>query len=189
MEKGTVLYSDMISAYENGAKYIIVFDSNAKLHSKRPTLNQLAYMKQFWQYVQANPRIITPVSDRTAYVLPANYAYGFRGPNDTIWGLWPADNLTVDISMSVATLLQMNGANLDIVYPSQTLESAGYQTTIYWNDTELIPTPSPNFPLPLYATTIGLYAIAASILVAVAVSITILEFRKRRDNLQSKAPF
>ena len=189
MENGTQLYSDMISAYENGAEYIIVFDSNANYTQNVLTLNQLAYMKQFWQYVQANPRIITPVSDRTAYVLPANYAYGFRGPNDTIWGLWPADNLTVDISMSVATLLQMDGAYLDIVYPLQTLESAGYNPIIYWNNTSLIPTPSPNSPLPLYATTIGLYAIAASILVAVAVSITILKFRKRRDNLQSKAPF
>ena len=48
-------------------------------------------MKQFWQYVKANPRTITPVSDRTAYVLPEDYAYGFRGPNDKIWGLWQAD--------------------------------------------------------------------------------------------------
>ena len=99
-------------------------------------------MKQFWQYVQANPRTISPVSDRTAYVLPADYAYGFRGPEDKIWGLWNADTLTLDISMSVATLLQMDGNNLDIVYPSQTLESAGYHSIIYWNNTRLIPTPS-----------------------------------------------
>ena len=30
-----------------------------------------------------------------------------------------ADSLTVDISMSVATLLQINGNNVDIVYPDR----------------------------------------------------------------------
>jgi hypothetical protein len=193
MENGTELYSDMMLAYENGAKYIIVFDSNANYTQNVLQQGQLDAMKQFWQYVQANPRTITPVSDRTAYVLPADYAYGFRGPQDKIWGLWPADNLTLDISMSVSTLLQMDGNNLDIVYPSPTLESAGYQSIIYWNDTRLIPTPSPQpqqgTSLPFYATTVYLYAIAASILVVVAVAITVLKFRKRRDNCDQKSHF
>ena len=183
MESGPELYNDMVLAYENGAKYIIVFDSNENYTQNVLQQGQLDAMKQFWQYVQANPRTISPVSDRTAYVLPADYAYGFRGPQDKIWGLWQADSLTLDISMSVATLLQMDGNNLDIVYPSQTLESAGYHNIIYWNDTRLIPTPSPHSQqdtsLPFYATTVYLYAIAASILVAVAVATTVLKFRKR----------
>ena len=111
-------------------------------------------MKEFWQYVQANPRTISPVSDRTAYVLPADYGYGFRGPKDKIWGLWNADSLTLDIGMSITTLFQMYPNNLDIVYPdgSQSLESAGYGNVIYWNDTRLIPnmpiiqSPSPILP-------------------------------------------
>ena len=93
-------------------------------------------MKQFWQYAQANPRTTIPVSDRTAYVLPEDYAYGFRGPQDKIWGLWQADSLTLNISMSVATLMQTCGNNLDIVYPDgpQSVESAGYHNVVYWND-------------------------------------------------------
>ena len=77
----------------------------------------------------------------------------------------------------------MDGNNLDIVYPSQTLESAGYHSIIYWNDTRLIPTPSPqhqqNTSLPFYSNAVYLYVIAASILVAVAVTATVLKFRKR----------
>ena len=170
IEAGPTLYNDMLTAYENGAKYIVVFDSNANFTQNVLQQPQLTAMKQFWQYVQTNPRTIAPISDRTAYVLPADYAYGFRGPDDKIWGLWNADSLTVDICMTVATLLQMDGNNLDIVYPSQTLESAGYQNIIYWNNTSLIPTPSPNPQqgnfLLFYATSVYLYVTVACILVA-----------------------
>jgi hypothetical protein len=190
MESGSQLYNDMVLAYENGAKYIIIFDTNQNYTQNVLQQGQLDAMKQFWQYAQANPRTISPASDRTAFVLPADYAYGFRGPDDKIWGLWPADNLTLGICMSVATLMQMYGENLDIVYPTQTLESAGYNSIIYWNDTGLTPTPSTHPQQdtisPFYVTTVYLYAIAASILVAVAVAITVLKFRKRRDNLRSK---
>ena len=207
LENGTELYNDMILSYENGAKYIIVFDSNKNWTQNVLQQGQLDAMKEFWQYVQANPRTISPVSDRTAYVLPADYGYGFRGPEDKIWGLWNADSLTIDIGMSITTLFQMDGNNLDIVYPSQTLESAGYNSIIYWNNTKLIPimptiqspspilppTPSPTpqqeTPLLFYPTTVYIYAIAASILAAVAVAITVLKFRKRRDNPDKKSSF
>ena len=46
----------MVGAYENGAKYIIVFDSNANFTQNVLQQGQLDAMKQFWHYVQANPR-------------------------------------------------------------------------------------------------------------------------------------
>jgi len=187
MDSGPELYKDMVLAYEDGAKYIIVFDTNKDYTQNVLQQEHLDAMKQFWQYVQANPRTISPPSDRTAYVLPEDYAYGFRGPEDKIWGLWPADSITSDISMSVASLLQVFGNNLDIVYPSQALNSAGYHDIVYWNDTRLIPTstpssdPSQNDPVPpFYATAVFSYAIVASILVAVAVATSALKFRKKK---------
>jgi hypothetical protein len=187
----------MVLAYENGAKYINIFDSDQNYTQNVLQQGQLDAMKQFWQYVQANPRNISQVSDRTAYVLPKDYGYGFRGPQDKIWGLWPNDSLTLNILNGVATLMQKYGNNLDIVYPdgTQSVESAGYQNVIYWNDTTLIAnisaTPSPqsqkNTSLPFYATTVSLYAIAASIIVAVA--ITGLKFRKRNGNFDQKSHF
>jgi heme/copper-type cytochrome/quinol oxidase subunit 2 len=85
----------------------------------------------------------------------------------------------------------MDGNNLDIVYPSSTLDSAGYHDIIDWNNPELIPTSSPQSQqiVSLLATSGYLYTIAASIIVAVAVAITVLKFRKRRENLRSKATF
>lgn len=204
IESGSDLYNDMMLAYENGAKYIIVFDSNKNYTQNILQQEQLDAIKQFWQYVQDNPRTNSPVSDRTAYVLPEDYAYGFRGPKDKIWGLWEADPLTLDISMSVGTLLQMFGNNLDIVYPDeqQTIESIGYRYVVYWNDSRLIadiptvPSPSPvlsSIPSFIEQLTPSLdpqqgasflkvyfYAIATSSLVAVAVATAVLEVQRRR---------
>jgi hypothetical protein len=211
MEPGPQLYDDMVSAYENGAKYIIVFDSNKNFTQNVLQQDQLDAMKQFWQYTQKNPRTELPISERSVYVLPEDYGDGFRNPNDKIWGLWDANynvaegslNLTTYIRMSVATILQIFGPNLDIVYPSanQTLESIGYKNIIYWNDTRLIPdapaippqspagnesawqlqTPTPQSTFPLNTTnSLNIYVIGLSVLAAVAVFTTVLKFRKNR---------
>jgi hypothetical protein len=185
MESGPELYNDMILAYNNGAKYIIVFDTNANFTENVLQQEHLDAMNRFWQYVQANPRTIGSVSDRTAYVLPEDYAYGFRGPQDRIWGLWPADSLTLNISTSVATLLQTYGKNLDIIYPSQTQESVGYHNIISWNGTEPLPTPTSELqsPLPFYGTTVYLYVIVASILFSAVVAV-VFKFRKKNARNQ-----
>jgi len=211
MEPGPELYNDMVSAYENGAKYIIVFDSNKDWTENVLQQDQFDAMKQFWQYTQENPRTGIPISQRSAYVLPEDYGEGFRSPDDTIWGLWDDTfnvpegslNFTTYIRMSIATLLQIFGPNLDIVYPEASqnhLESIGYKNVIYWNDTRLLPdaptiptqsaagnesawqlpTPTPqNTPPPSSSNSLNIYAIGISILVAVAISIYILKFIKK----------
>jgi hypothetical protein len=201
MESGPELYNDMVLAYENGAKYIIVFDSDPNW--TRNVLGQEHFdaMKQFWQYAQAHPRAISPASDRSAYVLPEDYAYGFRAPTeDKIWGLWSNDSLTLAVSMSIATLFQIFGNNLDIVYPDniQIIESLGYRNVIYWNDSRLIPdllhiaSPDPVQNVPTEQPTPSLnlkqdeslpfYLIAASTLIAIAVGTIVLKLRIRHSN-------
>ncbi len=213
MESGADLYNDMKLAYENGAKYIIVFDSNANWTQSVLDKDQLGNMTQFWQYTLANPRTISPVSDRSAYVLPDDYAYGFRAPTlDSIWGLWPNDTLTLDVSMSMATLFKIFGDNLDIVYPDQlqTIESMGYKNVIFWNDPRLIANaPSMQSPDPVkvinawqpfliaprlhqntswltYSTSIYFYSIALCIVVAIAIGTTLLTFRKKSNRTAIK---
>jgi len=153
IEPGPNLYEEMMSAYQNGAKYIIVFDSNKGWTENVLQRDQFDAMKQFWQYTQTNPRNTMPLSDRSVYVLPEDYGEAFRNPDDSIWGLWRADfnvaegsqNFTTNIRMSIATLLQMFGPELDIIYPQadQTVESIGYENVLYWNDTGLIPYAQP----------------------------------------------
>jgi hypothetical protein len=149
IESGPELFNDMVTAYESGAKYIIVFDTNENYTASILQQEHFDAMQQFWQYVQENPRTISPVSERTAYVLPEDYAYGFRGPEDKIWGLWEADAVATDISMSVSSLLQVCGNDLDIIYPDQQypLDSLGYGTVVHWDDSRLIPPDWPQVPI------------------------------------------
>jgi hypothetical protein len=136
LESGKDLLSDMIWAYQSGAKYIVVFDSNGDWTQDILGQEQLNAMQMFWEYAQSNPRASNPVSSRTAYVLPENYAYGFRGPKDKIWGLWEADSTAYDLSVSVQIMLTNYGSYLDIIYADgiQAGTSNGYGNVIYWND-------------------------------------------------------
>lgn len=191
IESGPELYNDMVLAYQNGAKYILIFDSNENYTADILQQEHLDAIQQFWQYVQDNPRTISAASDRTAYVLPQYYAYGFRGPSDKIWGLWGPDAITSDICMNISALMLQYDTNLDIIYPDgPAVESIGYQNILYWNDTKLAsldpPDPPQNTPPPLNGTTGYLYAIAASTLIAAAVGATVLELKRRRSR-QPKA--
>jgi hypothetical protein len=135
-------------------------------------------LKQFWQYVQDNPRKSAPIGDRVAYVLPKDYGYGFRGPNDKIWGLWEADSLSYNLSVSISSLLQEYGTQLDIIYDDglQPDNTYGYSKLIFWNSPS--PSPSPS-PIPSPSPSPSVYAIAAGIVITVVVAAALV-LRKRR---------
>ena len=132
LESGSKLYADMVLAYNNGAKYIAVFDSNKDYTQTVLTQDHLNALKQFWQYAKEHPRSTSSAADRVGFVLPANYAYGFRGPNDSLWGLWPADSFSTNLSITVGNNLLKYGENLDLVYNMTQLETCGYKQLIYW---------------------------------------------------------
>ena len=146
IESADQLYNDMVLAYDNGAKYIIVFDSDEQGHSIL-TQQHLDAMQHFWDYAQNNAPKTSTASQRTAYVLPNAYGFGFRWPTDHIWGVWQADELSRNISTSVGTLLSLHGEKLDIIY-NDGLQSGnnGYNQLIYWNSYDPTPTPSPTPP-------------------------------------------
>lgn len=137
IESPEELYKDLVFAYDNGAKYIVVFDGNEGWTQSILTPKHLEALQQFWDYVQDNPRKSIPINDRTAYVLPSGYGYGFRGPQDHIWGLWEADDydFSYNISLSVGSLLRDYGEKLDILYEDSPQPAAnyGYNKVFYWD--------------------------------------------------------
>jgi len=144
MESGEELYNDMVLAYDNGAKYIIVFDSNEQGGS---TLTQEHYdaIQRFWNYAQTTQPKTTPKNERTAYVLPNAWGFGFRWPTDHIWGVWEADALASNITKSVGALFDVYGDKLDIIYDDGSIVgNNGYYELIYWNAYDPTPTPSPS---------------------------------------------
>jgi len=135
IESGTELYDDMVLAYENGAKYIIVFDTNKNYTKSILNEEHFEALEQFWEYAKANPRNNIQVEKRIAFVLPEGYGYGFRGPDDKNWGLWEADDFSLEISYHLGTLLEEYGTNLDIIYDDKIEYSELYTKYIFWNGT------------------------------------------------------
>jgi hypothetical protein len=150
LASGQQIYKDLVLAYQNGAKYFMVFD-----YAKDPVTNvthgilqqeHLDALQQFWQYVKHNPKPTVP-NEKVAYVLPKDYAYGFRGPNDSIWGLWNADDLSTKIWNDANTLANQYGSALDIIYEDTLQNSAfNYSRLVFWNGT----TSTPVSMSPLY---------------------------------------
>ena len=139
IESGVELYKDLVLAYENGAKYIIDFDSNEEYTQGILKQEHYEALQQFWEYAKTNPRQKDQSSDRVAYVLPKDYAYGFRGPNDKIWGLWEADAFSLETSENLGKLLDQFGAKLDIIYDDDLELDSTYSKYVFWNGTILNP--------------------------------------------------
>lgn len=138
IESSAKLYNDMITAYKNGAKYILVFDANMNYTQGILEKEHLDALKQFWQYVKDSPRTNEGLGNRAAYVLPKDYGYGFRGPNDKIWGLSNADDLSSKIWNETSTLVEPYKALMDIIYVGDLqLNVSKYSKFIFWNGTTI----------------------------------------------------
>ena len=136
---GEELFNDLTLAYENGAKYILVFDSNEEYTDTILDEEHLDALKRFWEYAKNNPRSWSLLRDRVAFVLPKDYGYGFRGPYDKIWGLWESDELSYEISERLGILLKEYGPKLDVVYDDCLELDNTYQAYFFWNGTSYTP--------------------------------------------------
>ena len=138
IESGPELYDDLVLAYENGAKYILVFDSNEDYTQGILKNEHLDALKKFSEYSKENPQS-NFIEKRVAYVLPKGYAYGFRGPEDKIWGFWEADSISYEVSMELGGLLEQYGKRLDVIYDDNLNLDETYNTYIFWNGTIISP--------------------------------------------------
>jgi len=139
LENGTQLYSDLTLAYTSGATYAVVFSFPSNV-TEYGTLTQDHFdaLQRFWQFINSNPSSIAQNSATVAYVIPKDYGYGFRSPTDTIWGLFPTDNLTQKISSDIHTLLIKYYSNLNIIYDEPEITAStlnNYSKVYYWNQT------------------------------------------------------
>ena len=137
LESGPELFDDMVLAYENGAKYILVFDTNENYTHGVLEEEHLDALKQFWDYIENNPRRVEVPFGGVAYVLPQDYAHGFRGPNDKIWGFWEAedDPISYETSVAIGKALDNYGTKLDIIYDDEITLDDTYYKYIFWNGT------------------------------------------------------
>ncbi len=148
-ENGTQMLADLTLAYNAGAKYAIAFNYNVN-GTGGLAENNFDALKQFWTNIHSSPRNSTPRA-QVAFVLPANYGWGLRTPDDKIWGLWPADNRSWPIWQNINKLIAKEGTNLDIVYEDPQANLNSYSQTYSWTATitgpDVTPTPLPT-PTP-----------------------------------------
>jgi hypothetical protein len=130
------IYQDMITAYNAGAKYVIVFN-----YSQYPADNQygiltkehFSVMKQFWDYAASYPR--GTETAEVAYILPKDYGWGMRHPDDKIWGIWDADEKSQIIWENLNKLETEYGLKLDIIYNDPRYNSKEYYKVFLWDAT------------------------------------------------------
>jgi len=133
IESGPELYEDMVLAYDNGADYILVFDTNENYTEGILKEEHFEALEDFWQYAQTHPRDSNQAEKRVAFVLPEGYGYGFRGPEDKIWGLWEDTILSLEMSHHLGSYLEEYGINLDIIYGNKIETNENYKKYIFWN--------------------------------------------------------
>lgn len=146
------IYDDMLYAYQNDAKYIIVFNSpgftvvdNVSIPNPTPTefgtltIEHLDKMQQFWALIQNQPQPDV-YSTNIAYVLPSDFGFGFRNSKDKIWGKWIDEFLSQQILDDIDILLKNQTLSFDIVYETKTENipiNHPYTTLIFWNGTKI----------------------------------------------------
>jgi hypothetical protein len=151
------IYSQMLQAYESGAKYIAIFN-----YPTYPDDNQYGILtdqdfealQNFWNHI-TSPTATSADPDYShadiALVLPRNYGFGLRDPLDRVWGYWSADELSPQVWNVTQVLVERYGLSLDIVYDDPAFPFAGRYSQVYlWNQTiTAIPAPisiQPRFP-------------------------------------------
>ena len=139
LESGSELYDDLALAYSAGASYGVVFSYPNLTGSAFGILEKEHFeaLQRFWNTLHSNHDSFGDNSAEVAYVLPADYGFGFRGSSDSVWGLLP-DELAAKVYNDVALLTNRYGAILDILYDEPdriTPLLGGYRQVFYWNQT------------------------------------------------------
>jgi len=134
---GAEMFEQLNLSYEAGAEYVIIF--NYSDDPTNPNILQEEHfeaLERFWNEVVQNPEIIHGgIPAEAVLVLPNNYGWGMRNPNDNIWGLWDADDTCQQIWHQMQTRLNQYGTKLDIVYDDPHYPIANrYPNIYYWNE-------------------------------------------------------
>ena len=140
LDSGNQIYTQMLTAYEAGAKYIVIFNYPVLQGNDYGIMNNDHFMalQRLWNDITKQERNIPDLSTPMAVlVLPNNYGWGMRRPDDVIWGFWGPDYKTLAIATITGTLLTQYGTQLDIVYddPAYPITQIDYQKIYYWNST------------------------------------------------------
>jgi hypothetical protein len=141
LDTGDAIYEQMKMSYECGAEYVIVFNYAENMTGPYGTLQNEHFdaLERFWNdVVQSSAVKHGSINAEAVLVLPENYGWGMRDPEDKIWGLWGPDENSQQIWELSQKLLDQYGLRLDIVYddPEFPVVDWKYDQIVYWNQTK-----------------------------------------------------
>ena len=135
LENGTLMIEDMQTAYQAGARYIVVFDYPETNQYGNLTSDQFDAMRTFWSQIHSTQKNTFGIAfAKAALVLPKDYGWGMRNPNDNIWGNWSADAQAPIIWRQINQLISIYGLRLDIIYNDTSFNfGQKFSEIYYWN--------------------------------------------------------
>jgi hypothetical protein len=136
LDSGENIYKQMLTSYEAGAKYVIIFNYPKINDYGVMTDEHFEALERFWNDVIAMPQTIHgSIKAEAALVLPKNYGWGMRYPEDRIW-YWQSGERAQKIWELLQNTLAKHGSKLDIVYDDSAYPVTGkYLRIYYWNQT------------------------------------------------------
>ncbi len=137
LANGQEIYDQMKVSYEAGAKYVVIFNYAEDMEGYYGTLKEEHFdaLERFWNNVVQNPLVVNgEIEAEAVLVLPKNYGWGMRNPEDTVWGLWQPSPEYQQIWQLLQETLFKHGTKLDIIYDDPEFPAQGkYSTIYYWN--------------------------------------------------------
>jgi hypothetical protein len=138
LDSGEAIYNQMMQAYQAGASYITIFNYPNLEGNEYGVMQDehFAALEKFWKTTIGSNSVAESSGPNVALVLPTNYGWGMRKPDDRIWGFWGPDDNSPQIWESSRRLIAEYGLSLDIVYDDPAFPTVGkYNQVFYWNDT------------------------------------------------------
>jgi hypothetical protein len=137
LDTGSEILNQMRTAYECGAKYFVLFNYYEDDGNPYGTMKDEHFkaLESFWNNVVKNPHIVHgSIKADSVLVLPQNYGWGMRWPEDKIWGIFKADDKAQQIWDLMQSTLKNHDLKTDIVYEDADFPLVPeYQHIYYWN--------------------------------------------------------
>ncbi|MCW4003812.1 MAG: hypothetical protein NWE95_07870 [Candidatus Bathyarchaeota archaeon] len=139
LASGQEIYEQMRMAYRSGAKYVAIFNYAEDMQGFEGTLQEEHFqaLERFWNEDVQNPNVTRgEAKAEAAFVLPKNYGWGMRKPDDTVWGLWQPPEEYRHLWTKIEEALATYGERLDIIYDDSAYPIGDrYKQVYYWNQT------------------------------------------------------
>ena len=133
---GDEMFENLRLSYQSGAEYAAVFNYSPDNGAGLLQDEHYLAIERFWKEIIRNPDITNNIKMQTALVLPADYGWGMRSVNDTIWGLWQPDDKAAQIWNAIQNHLDSKDGKLDIIYEDSAAQAnSRYSNVYYWNNT------------------------------------------------------